>query len=200
MGHRRPKQTSILNQISRTNTGPNQTFPTNFGISPNISNRGWSWANILLLPPQLLLRRRGKSQPIQAPTKYLQQTSGISRSLSGYDHLAHHTRRFLLNPPNRCRGPMNCPHSPPRLPEILSTDTRDFEPGAVNPPEPSEILSPGGPPTGSSEALFIYMIKRIFIIFLWLCGLFTPFNAKLTIARCFYPFYAGTLINLKGLP
>ena len=57
---------------------------------------------------------------------------------------------------------MNCLQPPPGLPEILSTDARDFEPGAVTPPGPYEIFAPSGPLTSFSEALLSFILGSLF--------------------------------------
>ena len=77
-----------LDQISWTDTGPDQNFPTDVKIGPNISNRCWSRVNCVFLPPQLPLRRRDWSHPIRDSTKYLQQTSRLQKFTSGCKHLA----------------------------------------------------------------------------------------------------------------
>ena len=76
MGYRRPQLTLIPTQIYRTDTGPNQTSPTDVGIGPNISNISWSQANSVFPPPQLSIRRLGQSQLMRAPTKYLHRSRG----------------------------------------------------------------------------------------------------------------------------
>ena len=130
-------------------------------------------------------------------TKYLQQTLGIPQSLLGHKLLARQTPRLITTFSNRRCGTTDCLQLLPQLPKIFSTDSRSFEPGAVTPLKPSEILTPGGHPECSLEAFSICIIDRQFLIFLCLCGLRTPLNAKITAARCSYPFNAHTLKNSK---
>ena len=54
-----------------------------------------------------------------------------------------------------------------------------------------------GTRTCSLEAPFICMTKRLFLVFLWSCGLRTLFNVKITVTSCSYPFCARTPINPK---
>ena len=72
---------------------------------------------------------------------------------------------------------------PPQIPEILSTNARAFELSAVTPLGPSEIFATGGPLTRSLEAPLNCIIERLFVVFLWSCGLSTPFNVKITVTR-----------------
>ena len=159
--------TSIGASTSSNDVNPDPNIQNQHRIRPNLSNRRWSQANSFFPPLQLPPRCRGQSQPTKSPTKYLQQTSGLPWSPIGYKHLTCHTPRFLPTFTNRRRGPTNCPRPLPQIPEILSTNTRDFELGDVTPPKPSEILVTGGPKTRSSEALFVCMTKRLFLVF---CG------------------------------
>ena len=137
---------------------PYQTFPTDVGLRTNIFIIHCYQVKLLCLPPQLPLRRRDWPQWIKARTKYLQQTSGLRLSLSGSEHLACHKLRLCPNLFNRSRSPNNCLQLPLQLDGLLSTEARAFEPGAMTPPKPSEILTPGGPPTRSSEAFSIVII------------------------------------------
>ena len=61
-------------------------------------------------------------------------------------------------PPNRLRSPTNRLQPTPQLNELSSIDARAFEPSNVTPPNPSEILTVGGPLTRLFEYLFIIMI------------------------------------------
>ena len=88
--------------------------------------------------------------------------------------------------PTDVAGPTTCLQPPPQLDELLSTDTRDFEPGAVTPPKPSKILTPFGPLTRSSEDFSIIMIDLPILIFLCSCDLRIPFNFKMNATRCSY--------------
>ena len=176
--------TSIGTLMSSTDVYPDLNVLNRHGPRPNLSNKRRFKAKYLqqtLFLGQYSLP--AAVAPALAPwsvstnenlTKYLQQTLGIPRSLSGYNHLARHTPRFLQTSPNRRRGPTNCPQPPPWLPGIFSTNARAFKPDAVDPPEPSRILSPVGPPTGSLEALYINDQKNIYI-FLMVVWLVQPF-------------------------
>ena len=169
--------TSIGASTSSTDVYPKPNIPNWHGPQPNISNRCRSWSNNIFPLPQLLLRRCGLFQPTWSLTKYLQQTAGLPQSLPGHEHLPRQTPRFLPTFSKRRWGPTNFPQPPLQLPEIFSTDSRAFKTGTVTPPGMSEILAPGGPPTCSSEAPFIFMIKILFLIFLWPCALRThPFQ------------------------
>ena len=129
--------------------GTQKHSPTDVGLGPNISNIYQSRANSLFPPLQIMLWHHGQYQPMRAPTKYIQYTSGLSQYLSGYEYLTCQTPRFLSTFPNRRFSPTKFPEPPPRHPEILSTETRAFEPSAITSPVPYEILDPGGPPTQS---------------------------------------------------
>ena len=137
-------------QISWTDTGPDQTSPTDVGLGPNIINRCWYWVDYFFLPLQLLLSRHDWFHPIRAPTKYLQQTSRLQQSPSGWKHLACQTPGLWPTFPNIHRSPTNCHQPTPQLDELSSTNARVFEPRAVTPSKPSEILTVGGPPKRSS--------------------------------------------------
>ena len=152
-------------QISWTYTGPNQTSPTDIGIGKNISNGRWFRVNCFFLPPHIPFWRRDRSQLIQSLTKYPQQTLGLQRSSAGCEHLSLQTPRLCPTLLNRLRGHMNCLQPPPRLDELLSTNSRAFEPGAVTPPKMSEIFTVGGPPTRSSEAFLTIMIDWLVLVF-----------------------------------
>ena len=54
------------------------------------------------------------------------------------------------------------------------------------PKKPSEILTPGGTLTRSSEAFSIIKIDWLILVLLWSCDMRTPFNAKTTVSRCSY--------------
>ena len=146
------------NQISQTDTVSNQIYPTDVGLGTNIINKRFSLVNYFFLLPQLPHWRRDRSLPIRASTKYLQQTSSIKQYPSFYDHLARQTPRLCPTSPNRHRGPTDHLQSTPRLDEFLSTDTRAFEPGAVTPPNLSEIFTVSVPPTRSFEDFSIIIV------------------------------------------
>ena len=170
LGPRHPQLTSIHTQISWTDIVTDQTSLTDVCLWPNISNRRWTQVNSLFLSQQLPFRWCGQSQVMWAPTKYLQQSSGLPRSPSSYNHLTCQMLMLLPTSPDIRCGPTNFPQQPLRLPGIFSTNTRTFKPGSVTPPKMSERLSPGGPLTRSLDTLSICITKRLFLVFLvlWL--------------------------------
>ena len=87
------------NKISWTDTGPEQTPPTDVRLRPNIINRPWSRVNPFFPPPQLPLWRRDWSHPIGASTKYLQQTMRLPRSPSGLSQDAKTIPNFFQQTP-----------------------------------------------------------------------------------------------------
>ena len=123
------------------------------------------WSIILSCRRSSLPRHRNQSPPMWYPTKYIQQTLTLPRYPSGLEHL----RRQIPNSPpnffNRSHGRSNYLQPTPQLPEIFSTDARAFKPGAGAPPGPSEILTPGLPPTRSLEALGIWLLETLYCIF-----------------------------------
>ena len=149
LGHWCPQLTLILTLISWTDTGTSQTSPTDIGLKQNTSNGRRYQVNGVFPLPQILIWHRSQSQPMQAPSKYLQQTLGLPRYLLGYKYLACQMPRFLQIFLNRRRGTTNFSQLLLRLPEIISTDSRAFEPGDMTPPQLSEIFSTSGPPTWS---------------------------------------------------
>ena len=169
---------------------PDQIFPTDIGPRKIIS----SWRH------SSLLWHHNQSQPTWAPTKYLQQTSGLPQSLSGINHLCCQTPRLLPKILNIRHNPTNYSQLPPWLPEILSTDDRYSEPSVLNPLEQSKILSPGGPLTLSSKSLLGCIPKVLFAFICIFVCLAHPFIIKITIVGCSYPFHTCTLIKLRINP
>ena len=82
--HQYNQLTLIPTQILQTYMDPNQISSTDVSLCPMILSRCRS----------SLPRHHNQSQPTWDPTKYLQQTSGIPRSLSGIDHLRDQTPRL----------------------------------------------------------------------------------------------------------
>ena len=186
---------------SSTDVDPDQNIPKQHGPQPNISPIDVDTRPIFSSRRRIsLLRRRNQSQPTWTLNKYLQKTLGFPQSLSGHEHLCCQMPKFLLTFPNRLRGPTNFLRPLLRLPEISSTNARDFKPGAVTTLGQSEILSPSGPLTRSSEIHFSFITKRLLVIFLCSCGLRTPFNVKITITWWYYPFRDCTPIKHKDWP
>ena len=121
--------------------------------------------------------RLNQSQPTWYPTKYMQQTSGLPWSPSGFDPLCRQTPRLLSIFSNRLCSRSNYLQLMPRLPEIFPTKTRTFEPGPVAPMGPSQILTPSLPLIFSFGALNICTLERLLAcLFLWYCGLRTLFT------------------------
>ena len=63
-------------------------------------------------------------------------------------------------------------------------------------PSPSEMLAPSSPLTCLLETPSSCITKWIFVVFLWLCDLRTPFNVKMNFMRFSYHSYAHTMIIL----
>ena len=141
--NQRPQLTLILTRISQTNMDPKQIYTTDVGPA----------TTIYLCRHSSPIQLRSQYQPMWAPTKYLQHTLGLPWYPSGIKNLHRQTPRLLSIFPNRSPVTTNCLQLPLRLPEILSAEARSFEPGAMTPLGPSEILDLGGPLKWSSKAL-----------------------------------------------
>ena len=134
-------------------TEPN--IPNQHGTRPNICNRCWSRANYPFLLTQI-------SAPTPQPISTNVGPNKISTTDVGYPLISIRSRAPFSSdakaPPyfsNRCHSRSNYLPPTPRLPEIFSTDARDFKPSVADPLRPYEVLTPSLPPTRSSEALTI---------------------------------------------
>ena len=88
-GHQCPQLTSTPTKISQNDMDPDQISATDVSLGPII----------LSFRRRSLPRRRNKSQPTWAPTKYLQQTSGIPQYPSVLEHLCCQIPRLPLTFP-----------------------------------------------------------------------------------------------------
>ena len=181
--------------ISSTDENTDPNILNRHGPQPNISNRRRSRANNILPQPQL-----SAPAPESIPTEMI--PNQISAADVG-DPSIYIRSQATLSPDtkdtpdfsNRRLGQSNYLQLPPQLPEIFSTKARAFEPSVVASPGPSIILSSGLPPIRLSEALLTCILKRLFACLFMVVWLAHPFNDKITVMRCSYPFYARTPIN-----
>ena len=199
-GHQYPQLTSIQTKYPKPTRSPTKILQQTLvygkispiGVDPGSifsSRRRSSHSGAVVSPnrykpqPNILNRHRGSNNLLQAVSTLLARHRGLC--------LTFHNRRC---------GPTNCLQPPPRLDELLSTDTWDFEPSAMTPPNSSEMLTPSGTPTLSPEAFFVIMINWLILVFLCLCDLRTPFNSKITAARCYYRLMLVLRLTLRINP
>ena len=169
--------------ISSTDENTDPNILNRHGPQPNISNRRWSRANNLFPPSHLSVPATWSVSTDVIPGQiYATDVRATSVSVSLQSPLSSDAK---VSPDfyQQTLCPPKFSQPPPQLPKILSTDARYFEPGAVTPLGPSEIFATGGPHIISFEALFSSIMERIFVVFLWSCGLCTPFNVKIAVTR-----------------
>ena len=177
---------------------------------PNLPNRRHPWAKYLqqaLIPVQLLLTVAKAPSP--APWSF--PTDPIPNQMSSTNAGGPTISVRLQEPclpyaeamPNFFQQtPSSHEFSPTDVSTqwIIVNQHQGFWTRRHDPPNPSEILTVGGPLLRSLQAFPIIMIDWLILVCLFLCDLRTPFNAKRTATRFSYRLMLVLQLTLRINP